>query len=292
LKYNPGSWLLIIALSLVWGSSFILIKKALLGLTFIQLACLRIGISGVVSMPFILKAVRQINKSDLPAIIAVALTGSGIPAFCYALAETRIDSMTTGILNAMTPVFTLLIGAFFFSQRISFVKSLGLSIGFIGATLLISKTSEQGQRNLFFTLIIILGTICYAISGNTVNRFLRHIKPWTLSFLSFGILIVPVLVILSFHPIEILPEQNPQIWLALAAVTILSIIGTVLANILYYQLIHKTDAVFASLISYFIPIVAIFYGLLDGEKLYLVSIGGLCLILLGVYLVKARDFRN
>jgi len=276
-----------VLLALVWGSSFILIKKALIAFQPIEVATLRIGIAALAFSPFFLTQRIKVERKDWRALLVVSLCGSGIPAFCYALAQTEISSITTGILNSLTPLFTLLIGLLFFQIRSHWMKYFGVLFGLLGAVLLIYYgESDTLQTDVLFASFIIVGTICYALSGNVVKMYLNHRNSFTISVLSITVLGPPALVVLFQTEFLHAMATHPQAWHSFLAVSILSLAGTVAASILYFKLVQITNALFAASVSYLIPMVAVVLGILDGEPLVLVQILGMLLIVCGVYLSR------
>ncbi len=275
---------------MVWGCSFILIKKALLGFSPIQVASLRLSISALAFLPFFLREASKVKPGEWITFIAVGLTGSGIPAFCYALAQTKISSITAGIMNSTTPLFTFVLGVLFFRTASSVRRVIGVLLGLGGACTIIlgSRMSESGAGQSWFAAFILVGTICYAISGNVVKARLQHWHSVSISALSFGSLLIPALVLLfATGSIQTL-QANPAAFYSLAAIAALALVGTVMATILYFKLVQRTDALFASTVSYLIPIVALMLGLLDGERLSWMEMMGLVLIVGGVYLARIR----
>lgn len=291
---NLINWLIFILLSIVWGSSFILIKKGLDGFSAVQLALLRVSISGLAFLPiFFISNGKLPPKSKIPYIALVGLFGSGFPAILYAIAELHIQSAVAGILNATTPIFTLLLGIWIFRvvrQRGQFGA---VFLGFLGVIfLLISHDFSAGIHINVYTLLVLLATVSYGISGNIVKKYCQDIHPISLTAISFFCMLwvtLPVLVFFTDFFSRL--SMNDRAWLALGAIALLSLFGTVLANILFFRLIQRTDAVFASSVSYCIPITAIIWGLLDGEVLYWNHFTGMVLILLGVYLLGKGKFQ-
>ena len=280
------SWLILLVLSIVWGTSFILIKKALIGLTPVQLACLRIIFSAVAFTPLLWFHRKSVDWSRIPAFIAVGATGSGIPAFMYATAQTQVSSSLAGILNSMTPVFTLLIGVMAFGAAFRWQQLWGVLLGFVGVFLLVWFKSQLGTGNPWFAGFILIGTICYGTSVNLVKKFFQQTKSIVISAVSFVSIGPPALIyFLSTVDMAELSAQ-PGIVTSIAAVTILSLVGTVLATIFFYQLVQQTTPVFAASVAYLMPIVALFWGVLDGEPLGAMQIMGMAIILIGVYVIR------
>lgn len=281
-----SNWLLLVLLSIVWGSSFILIKKALVALSPIQVASLRLSFAAIAFAPFFWRECRGVSRREWGLLLLVALTGSGFPAFCYAIAQTHIASSTTGILNSLTPLFTLLIGIWFFQVKGTWHKLAGVLIGLIGAMMLIAPTASFGSNGTLYAGFVVLGCICYATSGNIIKKYFPDRSAFSISTLAFTSL-GPAALILLFNTDIISVLQNDAFaWYSIGAVFFLAMAGTALASVFYFKLVQDTDALFASSVSYLIPIVAIFLGMLDGENLYLYHLVGLLLISSGIYLSR------
>jgi len=250
------NWLIFILLSIIWGSSFILIKKGLLALSFWQVGSLRIILSAVALLPFVYLTRNNINRTNILPIIGVGVFGSGIPPFLFAIAQTQIDSALAGMLNTLNPLFTFIFGVFIFSAVFRLNKLLGVLIGLVGALLIIvAEPISAKTGNNLYGIFVIIGTMCYALSVNIIYRYLKNTSPLT------------PLIIQSF-----------------ISVLILSVVCTAIANLMFFKMTQETNALFASTITYTIPIVALFWGLLDGEQFQLAYFAGMILILLGVYI--------
>lgn len=281
------SWGALILLSLVWGTSYILIKKSITVFTPYQVGCLRISISALAFLPVLVLQWRKVNWKKWPYLLLVGMTGTAIPSFLFPIAQTQVSSSIAGILNSLTPLSTLILGVIFFRSTLIKEKLLGVIIGLLGAIILIifGNTSDY-QANIWYSLIIVLATICYATSSNTVGYYLKDMNAVLISTVSFFMVGVPGMLLLfqtDFIPIM---QTNPEAWQVLSYVSYLAILSTVLASILFFQLIKWTNPVFASLVSYLVPLVAVFWGIFDGESLTVYHLAGMILIFLGVYLSR------
>jgi drug/metabolite transporter (DMT)-like permease len=284
------SWVILIVLSLIWGSSYILIKKGLVVYSSTQLACLRLSISAISFLPVVLYQWAKIDWSRWRYLLVVGLTGTAIPAFMFAIAQTQISSSLAGVLNSLTPLFTLVLGILFFNSRTAWVKVLGVLIGLVGAALLILMGKAAGSEgNPLYGLLVIVGCICYAISSNTVGSYLKDMRSLIISAASFCMVGLPAIFYLFFSTdfLQIL-QQEEGAYQALGYITVLALFGTVLASIIFFRLIQWTSPVFASMISYIVPAVALGWGFIDGETITPIHFIGLGLILSGVYLVKNK----
>lgn len=236
--------------------------------------------------PLFIRELRKVPKESWPALLVVGILGTGIPAFCYPLAETQISSITTGILNSLTPLFTILLGALLFKVPATWSRLLGVLLGLLGAIVIISRRADGDDQNLLFGLFVVFGALCYAFSGNTVKSKLQALPSVTIGVVSFTILgPAALLILLSTNVVEVF-TTDPNVWISFAAVCFLSIFGTAAASILYFKLVQMTSAVFASMVAYLIPVVAVMLGVLDGESITWLHGVGLLLIMGGIYLSR------
>jgi len=284
------SWSILIVLALVWGSSYILMKKALIVFEPMELAGLRILISSLFFLPFFIKNFKKIVWQNWKFYLIVGLLGSGFPALLFAFAQTKLNSSLTGILSSLTPLFTLITGILFFSKSINRNQVIGVIVGLSGAILLMALGNEQAQfdmQTLGYTALVVLACLFYAFSSNTVGSKLPNKSSFDISTSAFTFLL----------PLGIAILCNEQVWIplkqsngleGLAYVGILSLGGTVAASVLFFHLVQIRDAVFASMVSYLIPIVALMWGFLDGEKISLIHAAGMTLILFGVFLTRKK----
>lgn len=295
-KYNPLSssntpiisWLLLLLLALMWGSSYILIKKSLIAFSPVQLACLRIGISAIAFFPLFLLRFKKVDWTKWKHLVVVGLAGSAIPAFLFSYAQTEISSSTAGLLSSLTPLFTLLLGIVVYKLPMAWSKVMGVILGLIGAACLIvfGKDSQVGG-NMWYGLLVVFGTGFYAWSSNTVHVFLRDMSSLTISAVSFFFMGLPVLLalLLGTNFLEVM-ETSSHAWVSLGYVTILALGGTVVASVVFFKLVQMTDAVFASTVSYIIPMIALGWGVFDGETITVFHFFGMGLILSGVYISR------
>ncbi len=281
------SYLVLGFLGLVWGSSFILIKKGLEVYDPLQVAALRLTISALSFLPILTLQLRRVDWSRWPYLLAVGLFGSGIPAFMFAFAQTEISSSVTGILNSLTPLFTLVLGILLFRAELIWMKVTGVLVGLAGAVLLIIL--GQGiaiEGNVWFSLFAIVGTICYGLNANIVGAFLRDVPALAISAASFVMVGLPALFYLVTTDFFAVLTREPGAGLALAYIATLAVVGTVVASIVFFQLIKWTNAVFSSTVAYLIPLVALTWGFIDGEPMTAYHFVGMGLILGGVYLSR------
>lgn len=273
-------------LTLVWGSSFILIKKGVSVYPPVQAAFLRIGISALAFTPIVLYRFRKIDWSRWYYLLIVGLSGSSIPAFLFATAQQHISSAMAGILNALTPVFTLVIGIVIFKAPTTWKKVTGVLLGLAGAVMLVLMSGGNISGNAFYGLLIVLATMCYGTSVNTVGYKLQHLGSLTISAAAFSFLGVPSWIYLACSSFPTTLTHHPDGWMALGAIALLALVSTVLASVLYFKLVQWNSPVFASMVSYLAPIISIGWGVLDGEAVSAIYLVGLLVILAGVYLTK------
>jgi drug/metabolite transporter (DMT)-like permease len=285
-KSSALSIILFVILSIIWGSSFILMKEGMKLLTPYQVASIRMLSAGLVLLPFGILHLKKIPKKSFPLLLFSGLIGTFFPAYLFCIAETQVDSAIAGILNALTPLFTLLTGALFFASPIPWKKWMGVIIGLFGLTLLIlSGKNNVEWTNIQFAGLIVLATLLYGINLNIVSRYLNHIPSLAVVSITMALLIVPSLIILigtNFFASSI----NQSFLNATGASVVLGVMGTAVATLLFYRLIQQAGAVFASMVTYGIPFVAVAWGLTAGENINLIQVVCLFVILIGVWLAK------
>lgn len=291
-KQGLLSWLILTSLVLVWGSSFILMKKALLYFSGVEVGLLRIVITFLFLAPLILKRILKLNKKYFLILTISGIVGSVIPALMFAIAETGIDSSIAGTLNSLTPLFTLIIGVLFFHIHTRWFNVAGVIIGLAGALGLI-WVSGGGQLsvNALYASLVVIASICYAINVNLVKTFLKDINSLDITVLTFFFVGLPTLIyVLIFTEIPHTLLTNSKAWEGMGYLSILSVVGTGLALIAFNKLIKLSSPIFASSVTYLIPIVAILWGVYDGETFTFSYFLWILLILGGVFLVNAKPY--
>ena len=279
-------WFLLIMISLIWGSSFILMKKALIDLTPIQVGALRIIFSSVALFIVGFKSLFTISRKQWIHIFTTSMVGTFFPVFLFAYAIQQIDSSIASILNSLTPLNTLIVGAVFYGFHFLRKQLLGIILGLIGAILLIVKGAEiNPDQNYYYALLVIISSVGYAFNVNIIKKHLNDLKALTITTGNFVFLIIPAIVILwftDFFHVEKIQVSTNALWY----IVVLSVFGTAMAKTLFNKLIQISSPIFSSSVTYLIPFVAIFWGVLDGEKLHVSQLfmGGL--IFLGIYLVN------
>jgi len=280
------NWLLFTVLSLIWGSSFLLMKVGLEQLSPYEVAALRILSAGIVLIPFAYKAFKQIPTHKVGLIILSGLMGSFFPAFLFCVAETKLDSSLTGMLNSLTPLCAVIIGTLFFKLKTTAKKLTGIFIGLIGLFFLVSPHGQLHIGNAHYVLLVILATILYAINANFVSRSLAGLGSLNIASIAFSLLIIPCIIILFSMGYFTRPLTQSLFIRSTAAACVLGMGGTAIATILLYRLIKRAGALFATMVTYGIPFVAAAWGVVYGEQVTPLEIGCLGVILMGVYLAK------
>jgi drug/metabolite transporter (DMT)-like permease len=292
MEKSPGllEWSMLILLSLIWGSSFILIKRGLEVFSPIELGSLRIASAALFLAPIAIGRFYRIKRRHLALLFILGLMGSLLPAFFFAIAQTKISSSLTGVINALTPLFVLLMGIFFFRQKYVPGKLTGMIIGFAGTAALILGGSSGKFSNInYYALFVVLATIFYGLNLNIIKYYLADLKALTITSVSL-LFVGPlaVIVLFGFTPFLDTMQYKEGAWLAFGYVMTLGVVGTALALIIFNNLVQMTTPVFTSSVTYIIPIVAVIWGVLDGEELFLVHYIGMSAILAGVYLVNRK----
>jgi drug/metabolite transporter (DMT)-like permease len=288
MENNNKKWVYLILLALIWGSSFILIKKGLLGLTPMQVGSLRIIFAGIFLLLIGFKSLTKIPSYKWKYVVLTALFGTFIPAFLFAIAQTQIDSSISSILNSLTPMNTLLIGILAFGLQIKRSQILGICIGLIGSALLILNGAiTHPNQNYYYAILVLIASLCYATNVNLIKKYLSDISPLSLSAGNFAVMLVPAIAILYFTRIsDTIHLEITQT--AILYVLILGVIGTGIANIIFFKLIQISSPVFATSVTYLIPVVAFFWGIQDHENINFIQIIGAIIILIGVYLASKK----
>lgn len=280
------SWFIFALLAIIWGSSFILMKEGLKAFTPYQVASLRMLFAGIILLPFAYKALKRIPREKLALVVFSGLLGNFIPAYLFCIAETQIDSSLAGILNSLTPMFTIIVGVLFFKVQTNMVKIAGMVIGFIGLSILLAAGKNMNLENLSFASLVLLATLFYGINVNIVGRYMQQLGSLNVASIAFAFLIIPSGLVLYFTGYFNNDFTNPIVLKSLLASSVLGIIGTSLATILFYYLVKQSGMLFGSMVTYGIPVVAVAWGILDGENLNLTQIACLGLILFGVWIVN------
>ena len=277
-------WVYLIVLSLIWGSSFILIKKGLIGLSPIQLGSLRIVFASFFLLLIGFKSLAKIPHHQWKFIALTSLFGTFIPAYLFAIAQTQIDSSVSSILNSLTPLNTLVLGAMAFGLQFRRNQIFGVLIGLLGSMLLIfNGAMHHPEQNYYYAFLVLIASVCYAINVNLIKKYLSDLTPLSISTGNFLILLFPALIVLffsGFFDVVQIDEVKQSVFFIL----ILGVVGTGIANIIFFKLVQMSSPVFATSVTYLIPVVAFSWGLLDNEMLTPIQFLGAFIILGGVYL--------
>ncbi|HQQ99350.1 MAG TPA: DMT family transporter [Ferruginibacter sp.] len=288
---NKGflNWFIFIALSIIWGSSFILMKEGLKSLSAYQVASLRIVFSGLVLLPTAIKTFRLIPRDKGMVIFLSGLLGSLLPAYLFCIAEEGIDSALAGTLNSLTPIFVIITGALLFQTKTSANKVMGIVVSFSGSILLLlSKGPIKADQNLLFVGYVVLATAFYGINVNMVHKHLQNIGSLRIAAVALTLNAIPALVVLAGTGYFNKPLADPGILYSTGASAVLGIMGTAVASIIFYMLVKRAGAVFASMVTYGIPVVANIWGLIYGEEVGWKQFICLTIILSGVYIANRK----
>jgi len=284
-KRKVWHWLVVAVLSLIWGTSYILMKKGLESFSSYQVGALRILITFAALLPVALKNLSKLNRENLFSVLVIGFLGNGIPAFLFPMAQTNISSSMAGMLNALSPVFTLIIGITMYNRQLIRSQIAGVFLGLIGAAGLLYNGSFSFN---IYGLFVVLATILYGISSNEVSR-VKGLNGLQLTALAFFVTSPVAILYLLFSDMS--AALATEHWArSLGCITILSVIGSATALIMFYLLIQKTSPIFAATVTYFIPIVATIWGLTDNERLTSSMFLSLIFIIGGVYIINRPDF--
>ena len=290
MKTLDKKWLYLSLLSVVWGSSFILIKKALIGLTPLQLGALRTLFAGFFLLIVGFSYLKKIRRPQWKWIAISALLGTFIPAFLFAFAETQIDSAVASILNATTPIVTLLLGVILFKIVFSKNQVIGVMVGLAGSLLLIwSGADVNPNQNYWYSTLVLAASVCYALNVNILKKYLQGLPAMAIAAGNFIVLVVPAFIVLLFSGFFSLTfKDNTVLHESLGYLLILAIVGTAMAKVMFNKLVQVSTPVFASSVTYTIPVMALLWGLLDGERFTLLQAGSAAFILFWVVLTNRK----
>ena len=280
MNQEQKKWVYLSILAIVWGSSFILIKKGLVGLTPLQLGSLRTVISSLFIFVIGYKSLKTILIHQWKWVIISGFIGTFLPAFLFAFAETEVDSGIVSILNALVPLNATLIGLAVFKIASTKIQIFGVILGFIGASMLIFNSMELNpDQNYLYAGFVVLATVMYGFNVNIIKHYLQDVKPIAIATGNFAAIVIPAFLVLIFSDF-------------FSYVAILAVFGTVMAKIIFNNLIQISSPVFASSVTYLMPLVALLWGLLDGELFGLDQGVASLLILCGIYLANKKAKKN
>ena len=290
-KMDPNKkiwqWIVLLVLSLIWGSSFILMKKGLDAFTSNQVAAFRIFISFLAFLPIAIKHFNKLKKENIISLLIIGFIGSAIPAFLFTKAQTRIDSSLAGILNSLTPMFTLFVGLLFYKSKLLSINIAGILLGLIGAIGLVNNGQNILAGDNSYAIFIVIATIFYGISANEIKFKLPGMSGIAIAALSFFFIGPFAGIYLLFTDFS--GAINSGVFLpSLGYIAILAIFGSFFAVMLFNTLIKYTSAIFGASVTYFIPIIAIMWGILDDEPFTFNHLLWFMVIIVGVYLVNKQ----
>lgn len=286
-KDDLQNWLLLGLLTLIWGTSYILIKKALVVFSPVQVAAARVSISFLACIPFYIPALRAIPRGKYHHLLFLGVIGIFVPAFLFAYSQTRINSAVSGIINSLSPLFTVLTGLVIWRVQTPATKVVGVLIGLLGAIVLVfGKSGFNVNGDMIYALMPVVATLFYGLNSNYVKQHFTGTNPLYVTALSIGFIGIPAGLIL-FSTDFIARVEGTGGLQGLGCVSCLAIFGTVSGWLIFYRLIQRRDPLFAASVTYLVPIVAIGWGLRDGETLNIYHDIGMLLILAGVYFVSS-----
>ncbi len=290
MNLKQKKWAYLLLLSVIWGSSFILIKKALVELSAIQVGALRIIFTAFFLFAVGTKTLKEIKKSHWKWIAWSGLLGSFFPPFLFALAQIELDSAIASILNSLTPLNTLIIGILFFGVLITKRQIFGVIIGLLGTLILIIKGAEfNPNQNYWYSVLIITSTIGYALNINILKKHLNNIGALAIATGNFVVILIPAIIVLIATDFFSTIFSSPEMQKGLLYVIVLALFGTAFAKVLFNKLVSIASPVFAASVTYTMPLMAIFWGITDGESLSIYQIIGGAIILVGVYLANKKS---
>ena len=287
------NWFLLIILTFIWGTSFILIKRGLEVFSPGEVGAYRMVAAASLLLPLSLPRIKHLSKNQVKNLLLAGMLGSFIPAFLFPLAQMELSSSLTGVLNALTPLFVVLVGALFFNTKITRRNSIGLVIAFIGVVILVAYKESGGWDSLTginaYALFVIIACICYSFNLHVIKTRFTKLNSIEISSISL-LLILPMALIYLFAGTQFSYKlaTHPQAWEALGYVTILGMVGTAAGLILFNIMVKSASPFFASLVTYTIPIVAIMWGVWDGEVLLFGHYVGIAAVIFGVWIVNKK----
>jgi drug/metabolite transporter (DMT)-like permease len=289
------SWILLVLIALIWGSSFILIKKGLVVYGPGEVGALRILAACLFLVPISIPKIRKLKFQEMKLLFIIGLVGSFVPAFLFAIAQTQLDSGITGALNGLTPVFVLIMGALFFGQKISKAAAIGVVIAFAGTlTLIVAGSGTGGISSLnYYALFVVLATICYGINVNVIKYYLKGLSALVITSVSL-LFMGPLAGLYLLYGTDFVNKiATVEGGLKAAGyISLLGVMGTAIALVLFNYLVKITSPIFASSVTYLIPIVALSWGVWDGETLVMGQVSGIALVLFGVYITNKKKAKT
>lgn len=286
-SYKVLNWIILLSCALIWGCSYYLIKKGLTGFDPMQIVSIRIVAAATVLIPFLFFALKKITFNKFPYVLLCALLGNGIPIYLYPLAQTHISSSVAGITNSLTPLCTYAIGILFFGMENKKGKLIGVLLGLMGVVfLLLLKPQAEFKADILFLGIALLAPIMYGFNNNVLKKHLANLPSIPLTALIYAMLLIPSLALFFLTDVPEDLKWSAPAQRAFPYVLVLGIFGTAVAISLINILIRRTHIMFASSSAYFMPLMAVLIGFIDGEEIGWNELSGMALILGGVLLIN------
>jgi len=287
---SKNRWFLFTVLTLIWGTSFILIKKSIAVYNPMQVGSLRVFIAGILLFYPGIQALKVLPRKIIFWAVVTGFAGNFLPMYLFPMAQTKVSSSAAAILDSLVPIFVLIIGFLVFKQKNSIKQWIGVIIGFAGAWVIIARQdgASAEETSWYYALLIIIAAASYAVSSLLLKRYLNEVPSLKLSAAIYSLWMWPALIVLLFTGFFNEFQGTGVQWEGIGYVSILSTLGSAGAMILYYNLIQNSSAVFASSVTYVIPIVAAGWGVLSGEELSWGHLIGGLLILLGIFLIQGK----
>lgn len=285
------AWVLLFVLAFIWGSSFILIKKGLIGLDPQEVGSLRIVTASLFLLPPAIRRLKHVKKEKVVYLISAGFLGSLIPSFLFAIAQTHLESAITGILNGLVPILTILIALFVFGHKQTRTVYFGVFIGFLGTAILITAGENNSIAGInAYALLVVLATVCYALNLNLIKEKLNDLHAVTVTSVSL-LLVSPIAMVYLFGFTNFwskLSSGAPHVVTSTFYIGLLGVLGTAIALILFNKVLQMKDALFVSSVTYIIPLFAVMWGVLDGERLYAMHYVGMIAVGVGVYIANSN----
>lgn len=291
IKIPENKWLYLFLLSLIWGSSYILIKRGLVGLSPIELGSARIVISTAFLLVLGFNSLSGLSRYHWKWLIITGFLGTFFPSFFFAFAQLHIDSSVAAILNSLTPIFTVLVGITLFATRMLARQYFGVVLGFVGSLGLVWGGAQiNPNQPIGYVLLIISASMCYAINIHFLKHKLSAVSPMAMTLGNFIAILPPALIMLFFSDFFSFQKlQNPEVITSLGYVATLAFFGTAIAKVMFNRFVKMASTVFVSSVTYTLPIVALFWGTLDGEKISSYQLLSTAVILVGVSLAHKKN---
>lgn len=283
---------ILLVLGMIWGSSFILMKKSLRTWQPDEMAAARIFFAGVFLVPLIISQIKNVPKKDYVMLIVTGLFGNAIPAFLFAFAQTHIDSALGGMINSTTPIFTLIFGLIIFRIRISALAIGGIFIGLGGAVYLIYSYGNSIGGDWRYAMLAVAASVCYGLSLNLIKSKVGHLPPIIIAGFPFVVTAPLAFIYLGSRGTFSRLASSSSMLGDMTYIVVLALMATAIGVYLFNLLIKQTSALFASLTTYLIPAFAILWGFSDGEEIGYYYFVGILLILAAIWMVNRGQAKN